>query len=79
MTSCPPPSQPLSFDDDSEPEYHQLFEYVFVVGLKEKAGASNKGKLTTELTYNFPPAVSFFNNLSFLRTLRKEERESEEK
>ena len=22
-------------DDDSEPEYHQLFEYAFVVGLKE--------------------------------------------
>ena len=38
-------------EDDSEPEYHQLFEYVFVVSLKEDA----KKKITTEMTYTFPP------------------------
>ncbi len=39
--------------DDTESEYHQLFEYVFVVGLKDKG----KGALDTEVTYTFPPAV----------------------
>ena len=41
----------LQGEDDGEPEYHQLFEYVFVVSLKEES----KGKLTTEMTYTFPP------------------------
>ncbi len=40
--------------DDGEAEYHHLFEYVFVVGLKDKG----KGTLETEVTYTFPPAVS---------------------
>ncbi len=44
----------MQVDDEAAPEYHQLFEYVFVVGLKE----DSKGKLTTEMTYTFPPVSS---------------------
>ena len=47
-------------EDDDEPEYHQLFEYVFVVSLKE----ASKGKLTTEITYTYPPvSISSLNKL----------------
>jgi len=38
-------------EDEGEPEYHQLFEYVFVVSLKE----DSKKKMVTETTYTFPP------------------------
>ena len=31
-----------SVEEESEPEYHQLFEYAFVVGLKE--GKDRKGR-----------------------------------
>ena len=31
-----------SIEEESEPEYHQLFEYAFVVGLKE--GKDRKGR-----------------------------------
>jgi len=43
-----------SLDDESEPEYHQLFEYAFVVGLKEDPESN---KVTTEMKYTFPPVA----------------------
>jgi hypothetical protein len=40
-------------DDNYIPEYHQLFEYVFVMELKENRSTK---KLQAEITYRFPPA-----------------------
>lgn len=43
----------ISIDEDADSEYHQLFEYVFVVKLKKVSEKSKE--LTTELSYTFPP------------------------
>lgn len=46
MIQCPPLTivspKVSSVEEESEPEYHQLFEYAFVVGLKE--GKDRKGR-----------------------------------
>ena len=36
--------QSSSLEEEAEPEYHQLFEYVFVVGLREGEGVCGCGR-----------------------------------
>ena len=47
-----PLSQPSQVEDDFDLSYPQLFERVFVVGLKKDPTSK---KLVTEVTYTFPP------------------------
>ena len=47
-----PLSQPSQVEDDFDLSYPQLFERVFVVGLKKDPASK---KLVTEVTYTFPP------------------------
>lgn len=44
--------QPSHVEDDYDLSYDQLFERVFVVGLKQDPTSK---KLVTEVTYTFPP------------------------
>ena len=37
-----------SVEEESEPEYHQLFEYAFVVGLKEGKDRKGRGRRKEE-------------------------------
>ena len=47
------PVQPSQVEDDFDLSYPHLFERVFVVALKPDPADANK--LTTEVTYTFPP------------------------
>ena len=46
LTFYPPKAS--SIEEESEPEYHQLFEYAFVVGLKQGKEKGGSGGVEEE-------------------------------